>query len=292
MSEFGITYTLTTPGGTITFNPSPSNQDGLYLSDVQGIDGGAVRGSVVPLAQRDGAFVFNSLRDAAYPTLSGFSRAATLATRTTLFDNLMQACDSIRPADGTLSWTPSGSTARSLTVRLIGPVQVSSGAGILKSFQVQLVAASPFPVGGASVAGVSSLALLGGALAFPFTFPFTFGDQSAGTATITPGGNHDSFPVLVLTGPLSSPIFTNQTTGKLLSLPGLFVAAGSTLTVDMLNQTIDLNVAGNSQIRFMDVAASDFWALSAGVANQVRVSGGNSDVPTSCQITWRPSWVA
>jgi hypothetical protein len=291
MSEYGITYTLTTPAGTLTFNPTPSNTDGLYLSDIQGMDAG-VRGAAVPLAQRDGAYVFDSYRDAAYPTLTGFTRASTLAARTTLIDNLRAITDSLRFADGTLSWNPSGypgiDGTRSLTVRLIGAVQIGNDGGVMKSFQLQLVAAYPFARNRSTAVAFTPLTIGGGALSFPFSFPFTFGDVNLGTVTVTPAGTVATYPTFTIIGPIAAPIVSNLTTGKKLSLPGLTVQTADQLVIDMLNQLIYVNSKTNSKMGFLDPVLSDFWTLSAGVANQVLVSGAG--VSGGVQLLWQPTW--
>jgi hypothetical protein len=290
MAEYGITYTLTTPAGTLTFNPSPSNTDGLYLDDVQGLRGG-VRGAVVPNAQRDGAVVFDSYRDAAYPTLTGFTRAATLVARTTLLDNLAAITDAIRFADGVLAWTPSGSVQRQLIVRLIGDPQIGNGNGLQKTFQLQLVAANPLPVAAAVSSGAFASLAAGGGLTLPFSLPFTLGDPTGGAVTITPGGTVATWPVITINGPITAPIVQNATTGKLLSLSALSVAAGDVLTIDMLNELVYVNSPSNSKVGLIDYAISDFWTLTNGVANSVRLSGSNTTGATGGTVTYHDAYL-
>jgi hypothetical protein len=110
MAEYSIPYTLTTPAGVLSFNPTPGNVDGLYLTEVAGLDGGDVRSSIEPRPQRDGAIVFDAYRGAAYPTLTCYVRASDVATRQVLQDQLRVFTESIRTADGDLQWLPSGAT--------------------------------------------------------------------------------------------------------------------------------------------------------------------------------------
>jgi hypothetical protein len=297
--EYGIPYSLVTPSGTLTFNPSPSNQDGLYLSDVQGLDGGEVRLQTTPLPQRDGAYVFDSYRGALYPTLTGFIRAGTTSARTTFMDSLKGLTDSIRAADGTLKFTPSGQSQRQLAaVRLAAPVQIGNGSGILKTFQLQLVAGNPLVTAVAGSSGQvlgSSIAATGGALSFVYSFPFGFGDFASATAPITPGGNAPAWPVVTLLGPISSPTIKNQTTGLLVRFPGLTLAATDTLTVDMFKQLAYVNAdpvgSSNSRLSYLDFTVSTFWSLTAGVANTILVSGTGYSAGTTCTVSYNDTWI-
>jgi hypothetical protein len=295
MSEYGITYTLTTPVLTLTINPTPSNTDGLYLSDLQGLDGGDVRQTIVPYPQRDGALVFDAQLNALFPTLTGFIRASTLAARTTLMDNLKGALDSIRRADGTLSWNASGeaggSNLRSITVRLAQPVQIGQQGGIIKTFQFGLVASYPFARKPVQVGNIASIGVVSGGVSFAsFGFPFSFGGNSLGSVSITPGGTVPAWPTIAISGAITYPVITNLTTGKVLALPGYTQGDGNVLYVDMLNQLVYLNGPTNSQIGYLDPATSDFWTLTNGVANNVQVSGSATSPSTSATVSWSDTY--
>src|SRR4051812_48782893 len=120
MSETYIPYTLVTPAGTLTFN-AVDGSSGYYLSDVAGLDGGSTRHTEFSLPQRDGALILDTLLGASYITLVGEIRITgtdSLTTRKSLMDTLAGFMDSIRKADGTLSFTPTGeSDSRYYTVR-------------------------------------------------------------------------------------------------------------------------------------------------------------------------------
>lgn len=292
MSEFGIPYSLVTPAGTLTINPTPMNQDGLYLSDVAGLDGGSVRSIANNLPQRDGAYVFDALRGAMYPTLTGFIRAGTTSSRSTIMDNLKSYTESIRTADGTLKWTPSGQSQRQLTVRLAADVQIGNQAGILKTFQVQLVAGNPLTVAASGSSG--SFGVLTGSIAgtfsFPFYFPIGFGNPLGALLTVTPNGNAPAWPTFTINGPVTAPAMYNATTGKILSLPTLTLAAGDVLTVDMYNETATLNAATNSQIGLIDFSVSEFWSLAVG-ANSVYVTCSSATAASAASLTYSDSYV-
>lgn len=290
MADYGVTYTLTSTAGVLTFNPTPSNTDGLYLSDVGGLDGGNVRSSVEPMPQRDGAIVFSAYREAAYPTLTGFIRASTTTARLTLQDQLRGYTDPLRTSDGTLAWVGQDAVTRQLTVRLLAPVAISNGVGILKTFQLALVAANPLAVSSSlSTTAIASPTATGGSFKFTFSFPFTFGDYAAGSSTITPAGTAPAWPTVTVTGPITNPTITNVTTGLYVSFPGLSVGAGQQLVVDMYNGTAYIgtsNVTG-----YIDQAHSTFWSLTAGTANVVRVGGTGYTGATSASVAYRNTYI-
>ena len=61
----------------------------------------------------------------------------------------MAYTDTIRLADGTLRFTPTGAPQRECTVRPYERVQISAGEGVRKEFQIALVAADPRVYGSA-----------------------------------------------------------------------------------------------------------------------------------------------
>jgi hypothetical protein len=304
LSEYSITYELAHPEGlwSLTFNPARYATgvmagvapNGLYLSDVSGLSG-EVRGGAENLPQRDGAYVFDGLAGAAFPTLTGYIRADSLTMRNYWIDMLKGRTDQTRREDAYLTWTPSGlSASRRLTVRLAQRAQISGGPGPLKTFQVQFVAGDPVPKHQEEAVAFSTFTQHGGSFGFPFSFPMTFGYDHGGSAIITPGGNVPTYPRLVLIGPISSPILSNQTTGQVLSLPGLVLPATHQISIDMRTEqmaeiTDQLVPCGNG-VGALDVQRSDFWSMLPGVPNEIRVSGTGVTAGTGCQINWGDAW--
>lgn len=147
MAEYGITYTLTTPGGAVTFN---SGTDRYHLSNVLGMDGASIRAPIDKRPQGHGALVHRFLLGPRHITFEGVFHVTSSGTevgyvtaRNTLITNLQNALNSIYAADGLLAWTPTGGSALNLHVRHDQPL-VTSGAW-LKSFIFGLVAADPNP---------------------------------------------------------------------------------------------------------------------------------------------------
>lgn len=147
MAEYSVQFTLTTPGPDITFNAGTGDEYFLDPQMCSGLDGAPYRVTVDDAPQDDGGIVFDGFKGPRHVVLGGvlLNRTGTAAARNTMEDNLVAALDSIVSADGTLAWTPSGGSARSLTVRAEIPVAFPTWAGyaFTKQFVFGLVAADP-----------------------------------------------------------------------------------------------------------------------------------------------------
>ena len=154
MADVGVTYTLTTPGGTVTFNTGTVYQDinQLYITEITGLGGAPVRRPIDPVPFGDGGIVHDQWKGPRFITIEGVM--LTLASkvmnnwviaRNTFEAALITAWESILQADGTLAWTPQGQSANSLTVRT-GPPDLDfrhQDNYLLEGFSFGLVAASP-----------------------------------------------------------------------------------------------------------------------------------------------------
>ncbi len=145
MAEFSAVYTLTTPGPDITFN---SGTDVYYLQNIQGLDGPAIRAPIDSRPQTHGGLVHPFLYGPRHMSIEGVlhvtsatTEAGYVGARNTMETNLLAALASIIRADGTLTWTPTGGTAKSLIVRHDVPCQFNGAWQ--KAFIFGLVAADP-----------------------------------------------------------------------------------------------------------------------------------------------------
>lgn len=126
MPDIVTEYTLATPGGTITFNDGTigDSSDKYWLQIVQGLDGPEIRAPVDPVPFGHGGIVHTFWRGPRRPAFEGVfliesssNQSDCQAIRNVMSEALRVALDSIVGADGTLSWTPVGFSARSLTVQ-------------------------------------------------------------------------------------------------------------------------------------------------------------------------------
>jgi hypothetical protein len=145
MAQHNAVYTLTTPGGTITFN---SGTDKYWINEIDGLDGAPIRATIDNRPQSDGGLVHLFFLGPRHVTITGTLIIDSQATETgyvtqrnTMEVNLLTALNSILRADGTLAWTPTGGSGKTLIVRNDAPLQINGQW--LKTFVFGLVAANP-----------------------------------------------------------------------------------------------------------------------------------------------------
>lgn len=277
--ETGAVWELVTPGGTLVFDPW-GLESKLALTRIEGMSGAEMRPNVENLPQGDGAIVFAAFRGARYPILEGYVKTfQDLSARRQVLDQIVAYTDTIRKADGTLRYTPTGAAMRECTVRLYDRVQVSSGEGVLKEFQIALVAADP-RVYASAQKSVNALLNSG-------TDTATSGqrkvDVSCGNAGSTP-----TPPVIRVDGPITDPIVASGP--SVLSFPGLTVAAGHYAYIDNGRELIVLDSTTNSLIGYLDIANSDFFMLPVGTT-AVSLLGKSYTTATKITVTWRDAFV-
>ena len=147
MAELSIVYTLTTPGGTVQFN---TGADVHRITNITGLSGAPRRITVEPMPQGHGGIVFPGKKGPRHITVDGEWRATSnlLTIRALvngLENTLRAALDTIIDADGSWSWTPTGGSSRSLTVRNDQELQrrFQPDKPTIPAFIFGLVAANP-----------------------------------------------------------------------------------------------------------------------------------------------------
>ena len=125
MADLSCEYTLTTGGGTVTFNDGAlgDGTDKYWLTSLNGLDGPVIRAPVDLVPFGDGGIVHTFRKGPRRPVFDGMlliessrSQAVCQQLRNTLVASLETALNSILTTTGTLTWTPDGQAARSLTV--------------------------------------------------------------------------------------------------------------------------------------------------------------------------------
>ncbi len=113
----------------------------------------------------------------------------------------------------------------------------------------------PTPVGETwSVGGAT-----GANFTFPITFPITLGSSTINDRrTLSYVGDLDTFPILDIVGPITSPVIRNLTTGAALDFTGTSLGAGERLTIDCRYGAKTVNdQAGANRIAALIEATSD-----------------------------------
>lgn len=141
MAQYSATFTLVTPWGTITLNGGTSPYYYVDPDNCSGLDMEPVRIVVDDKPQAAGGIVHPGLYGPRYVVLSGLLIFGTDSERTVLEDNLTNALKSIVAANGSLQWTPTGGTSRTLTVRC--DIGASYPGASNKKFVFGLVCANP-----------------------------------------------------------------------------------------------------------------------------------------------------
>lgn len=110
--------------------------------------------------------------------------------------------------------------------------------------------------------------------------------------TITNTGQIETWPVWTITGPGTNPTLTNLTTGEVLELSGLTLAAGDVVTVDTSERgPTAKTITNQNNVNLWPYATptSAMWPLGVG-ANEVRAAMGNVSVASAVSMSYRRRW--
>jgi hypothetical protein len=269
------------------------NADVLQLTGVSGLTP-EVRKTVRNKPHRPGVTVGLGQLGSMQPVLSGQFVHSTPATRETMKSQLLKAAYSIMNEWGTLKWRPSNSkTWREVQVQLLERPDIQGD--LFKTFQLMLVAEEPFIYGETMHEQPSAYYAVGGGggLTFPFTLPITFTPSPySGAGTFVNAGENDSYPVINLEGPITSPTIRNATTGKALRLSGITLATGEYAVIDMQNETVYKNGDfGQPLMQYLDVAVSDYFPLVPGENQLQLVGSGPNQNFTRLTVYWKDSYL-
>lgn len=132
------------------------------------------------------------------------------------------------------------------------------------------------------------LASTSGGLAYPITYPITWGTVSPGTLTITNSGDTPTPPTLTITGPGTTPAIVRQDTGQIL-LFNLTLSTTDVLVVNTLDGTVTLN--GASVYGALDPSSAPIASLLMAPGTTtlgLRVASGTG---TTLTATWQNAYL-
>jgi hypothetical protein len=153
MPDIACPYTLTTPGGTITFNDGSSQQ--FYIQGITGLGSAPIRAPIDDVPYGDGSIGHNFWQAGRHIAFEGvfLITAADCGPNLVGFwndmeDELRDALESIAALTtdtGTLVWTPTGDVAtRTLVVRHDVPLECPPDQNFtVRNFTFGLFAADP-----------------------------------------------------------------------------------------------------------------------------------------------------
>jgi len=149
MADIGVQYVLTTPVLTLTFNDGTADQ--FYITEIRGLGAPALRTPMDNVPLGDGGLIHDFWKGPRHIAIEGiFLIQSTrvmdsiVVIRNDMEEDLTDALESILRADGTLSYTPQGDSARTFTVRYeVGVEFVHTDNYLTDSFSFGLVAGEP-----------------------------------------------------------------------------------------------------------------------------------------------------
>lgn len=266
----------------------------ILLQQVEGLDGPPITEETEPLPSADGDYLGPVRARGAVMILEGLLVAPDRVTLRALERQLRATF-----AEGTDTWplrlegrVGDPETLERL-VRVSQPLRCTDqggappGAG--KPWQVALRCASPRWAGVTErVATVPRPEGVGG-FTYPYSYPYSYGGSSSPGTTVTTTGDARAWPVLTITGPITTPVLENLTNGRALYLTTT-LGPGESLVIDTAARTVTRNGPGGANAyNAVDRAASSWWPLEPG-ANAIRVRAADSADPAELTVAWRDAY--
>lgn len=133
----------------------------------------------------------------------------------------------------------------------------------------------------------SGMADPGGGRLYARTYPMTYGlSLGSGDLVVTNYGNMDSYPILLIRGPVVSPVIQNASQDMYVQFD-TDVAAGQVLRVDMAAHTAVIDNFANRRGSLHPL--SQWWSLSPG-DNQIRFLGQTYSPDALLSVVMRSAW--
>jgi len=298
MAELGIAYVLTGPDGTraVVGNCDAASSDPDFvgfLDPTNGItglvDAADVRESAAELVAADGGIHGPFFLGRRPGTIQGLIVPTSDLDPTTVnaaIQRLKRATRALR-ADGLLTWTPTGGSARMLRVRRQQRPSISGRRP--KAFQVALVSTDPYALAVNEANIIITPGASAGELGIPnpITDPITSPLNVTAAQSVVNQGDAPTWPRFRIDGPITNPELLNNTTGLTIKL-NYTLGSGEYLDVRPERGAILL---GGTADRYsaLNFAASTWWQLEPG-ANDVRLLAAAYSGAAQATVFWRHAW--
>lgn len=233
------------------------------------------------LGARLGSFVLQvpatSLKDmyAARASLLGiFSPDALIKVKWVLPDGNTRQIDCYVNGDLTMPWDPKRWGAMRAAVQLRAPDPTFYDPNSLVVNMTGLAGGTAFDI--------------------PWVIPWSIGGASINvTQVINYSGTWAGYPTIKITGPITSPVITNQSTGEVLDFTGTTISAGNWYEIDTRPgyKTV-VDQAGANQISKLTTSSNlATWHLApdfevTGGVNSIKVAGSSGTTATKVTLTY------
>lgn len=283
MQEFKIDNLVIMTGGVPAL--------GYTLSiPVEGLDGPKHRTSSYSRPGRHGVEVSAQFYDDRLVNLTGLVYGNTIeefeANRKALIHAVaIKKDDEGYPVPTRVSFTTMGGESYYADIFFDKPIMLMESP-IDTTYQVTGVCADPFIFGSTTVTSAQIRPPSGGGYVVPMEVAYISDASVGGSITLNNVGEEVGMPYIVLTGLLTQPVLTNQTTGKRLEL-NYVLPDTEVLTIDMDRQLIIRS--GASQIGAKTIA-SDWWGMAPG-PNSIALSSMSSSDTGYAVLSFNPPYL-
>ena len=280
-------------GMIVTLNGYSLNDMSTPLScfldePIDGLGMPPLRNSTGTYSGRDGGYVSAHFYGIRLITLTGTFFAQSAASLETARASLAAACANAPIA---MNITTNGGKSYAITCYLDSldmPIQRSS---VSAPFKISLLAPDP-TIYDNSAGGVNTVSITparGGGVTWPLTWPLGWAGGGQPTM-VTNSGAIIMYPVITLTGSMTSPIITNVTTGQFISLLGLTTGTTSTVVIDCNPSAHTVLLDGGSVYNYMTTTSQWISLLTGNNSIRLNTSSGSDTVTGT--IKWKTGYMA
>lgn len=265
---------------------------GFWAQMGEGMDSPDLRVSRYVRHGEHGAFVSNHFYGGRLITLTGTMEGSTPTEYQQLRRQLMEKLRYQKSSTGvpilrTMKVTTLDSLAVQASVVLVAPPMLKAEKMTTADFLLQFF--SPDYAWYSQQVNTESFAVpSGGGAIYPVIYPVTYAPATGGAKIVTNAGTVESYPVLILNGPLNNPIIRNTTVNRYIEL-NLTISTGEQLIVDMLKKTAILN--GSTPVVANLSSGSKYWWLEPG-DNAVSIQTSNGGDAGNVQLQWRNAYLS
>lgn len=247
----GLTFTLTSTGGTITMDGSLDGAGCKWWATVTGWDSPDLSYDTTTKANDHGLFPGLSLYGGRQITVAGVTLAPDVTTLRAARDRL----DLLAQAGVDVTLT--SVEGRSITGRLSGALLKKSISEQQAQFSIPLLCADPFKYG-AGHSNTLALPVASDGAFFPLYFPLALSGDNT-TVTVANNGTRAAAPLVTFIGPVVNPSITLVNTGQWWGFD-ITLAATDRLVADASDGSVLMN--GTPARWVQDPASQPFWLPS------------------------------